>query len=89
MKQQTEQAERIYRLAPCSGYDIAEMESWLEYMAQQGYLLQKIALNLVAVFVKGQPQNLRYRLIVMPENSVDEPKKKRFLPCMKNSAGNM
>lgn len=79
MKQQTEQAERIYRLAPCSGYDIAEMESWLEYMAQQGYLLQKIALNLVAVFVKGQPQNLRYRLIVMPENSVDEPEKEAFL----------
>lgn len=41
MKQQIEQTERIYRLAPCSGYDIAEMESWLEYMAQQGYLLQK------------------------------------------------
>ena len=79
MEKQTEQAERIYRLAPCSEYDVAEMESWLEYMAQQGYLLQSFALNLAAVVVKVQPQSLRNRLTVMPENSVDEPKKEAFI----------
>lgn len=79
MNRQTEQAERIYRLAPCSGYELAGMEGWLADMAQQGYLLQKFVWYLAAVFVKGQPQNLRYRLTVLPSNTLAAQEKEAFI----------
>ncbi len=79
MNRQTEQAERIYRLAPCSGYELAEMEGWLEHMARQGYLLQKFVWYLAAVFVKGQPQNLRYRLTLLPNNTLAAQEKEAFI----------
>lgn len=52
-----------YRIPPCSKYDIAGMESWLEDMASQGLFLDRDGLFLgFATFVPGQPAQLRFRL---------------------------
>lgn len=79
MPKQAEKVERIYQFMPCSVYDIASIEGWLEHMAQQGYLLQKFILSLAAVFVKGEPQKLRYRLTVMPERVLAASENEVFL----------
>ena len=49
------------RIAPCSSYDVGRMESWLAYMAQKGYILDKMIAG-VAVFRREEPQKLRYRM---------------------------
>lgn len=52
-----------YRIPPCSKYDIAGMESWLEDMAAKGLFLDKDGLFLgFATFVRSQPEQLRFRL---------------------------
>lgn len=55
--------KRIYRIPPCSRYDIAGTESWLEDMAAQGWELEKDGFFLgFAHFLQAQPQRVRYRL---------------------------
>lgn len=52
-----------YRIPPCSKYDIAGMESWLEDLARQGLFLERDGLFLgFATFVRGEPEELRFRL---------------------------
>lgn len=52
-----------YRIPPCSKYDIAGMESWLEDMASCGLFLDRDGLFLgFATFVHGEPATLRFRL---------------------------
>lgn len=52
-----------YRVPPCSKYDIAGMESWLEDMAAKGLFLDRDGLFLgVATFVREEPAALRFRL---------------------------
>ncbi|MBR2048065.1 MAG: DUF2812 domain-containing protein [Oscillospiraceae bacterium] len=51
------------RIPPCSKYDIAGMESWLEDMAAQGLYLDRDGVFWgVATFVRGEPAALRFRL---------------------------
>lgn len=52
-----------YRIPPCSKYDIAGMESWLEDMAAKGLYLDRDGMFFgFATFVHGRPQRLRFRL---------------------------
>lgn len=52
-----------YRIPPCSKYDIAGMESWLEDMAAKGLFLDRDGLFLgFATFVQDAPERLRFRL---------------------------
>lgn len=66
-----EESKKSYRirLAPCSHYDVGRFESWLEDMAQEGYVLEKIFLH-VGIFTKGQPRRLRYRICELPQESL-------------------
>ena len=57
------EARYAYRIPPCSKYDIAGMESWLEDMAARGLFLDRDGLFLgFATFAKGTPNQLRFRL---------------------------
>ncbi len=59
MKERT----RLYRLPPCPPYDVEATESWLEDMAEKGWMLEKENIFLgVAVFEKAEPAHVRYRL---------------------------
>lgn len=52
-----------YRLAPCSAYDIAATQSWIEDMAQRGYHLSRDCFFLgTFTFEKGEPKTIRCRL---------------------------
>lgn len=61
------------RIAPCSSYDVGRMESWLEHMAQKGYILDKMIAG-IAVFVWEEPQKLRYRMCELPQDTLYEDK---------------
>lgn len=61
------------RIAPCSSYDVGRMESWLEHMAQKGYILDKMIAG-IAVFVREEPQKLRYRMCELPQDTLYEDK---------------
>ena len=53
----------VYRIPPCSKYDIAGMESWLEDLAAQGLFLDRDGLFWgVGTFVQKEPAKLRFRL---------------------------
>ena len=57
------QSNYAYRIPPCTKYDIAGMESWLEDMAQKGLFLDRDGLFLgFATFVREEPETLRFRL---------------------------
>lgn len=57
------EAKYAYRIPPCSKYDIAGMESWLEDMAAKGLFLDRDGLFLgFATFVQSSPEQLRFRL---------------------------
>ena len=69
-KENTER-KYIYRLLPCSMYEVERVEAWLEDMALQGYLLEKEGIYLgVAKFQKTVPQKVRYRLEATQDYSV-------------------
>lgn len=67
MKDKTEQ--EIFQLLPCYKNDVLAMESWLEDMAAAGYMLKKFKWN-GAVFVEREPVQVRYRLLLAPENKL-------------------
>lgn len=57
-----------FRLPPCPDYDVEGTESWLEDMAQAGWLLAQDGIFLgVATFERSHPQTLRYRLAAAKE----------------------
>lgn len=64
-----EKVKKIFRLLPCNKNDILALEQWLEDMATEGYMLQKIFLS-VAVFVKAEPAMVRYRFVAKPANKL-------------------
>ena len=52
-----------YVMVPCSQYNVAGTENWLEDMASKGYVLSKDGFFMgFGIFQKVQPQRLRYRL---------------------------
>jgi hypothetical protein len=61
--------DTIYRMLPCNRYDILAIESWLEDMAAEGYILQKFRL-FGAVFEKSEPVKVRYRILQNPEEKL-------------------
>lgn len=65
----SEKQRRTRRIAPCPGYDVEKVESWLQDMAREGWHLEKDGdiFGLLS-FVKAAPQSVRYRL---------EPKEQR------------
>lgn len=53
-----------YRIPPCPYWDTNTMEVWLEKMAQKGLFLgQEGIFPGIIAFEKGQPRQIRYRLI--------------------------
>lgn len=59
-----------FRLVPCSIYDYEIMETWLEELALQGLVLENISCG-IAKFRKQEPQEIRYRLTVIPVERMD------------------
>lgn len=66
-----EKQEKTRRFIPCSLYCTAKIESWLEEMAAEGYVLYTFSKFDYAVFLKEEPQEIRYRLC-MKGNSQNE-----------------
>ncbi|WP_274309903.1 DUF2812 domain-containing protein [Solibacillus daqui] len=54
------------KLVPVELWNIGEIESWLIEQAQNGRILEKLS-SFRATFLLAEPQNLEYRMIVMPE----------------------
>ena len=50
----------IYRINSADPYDVGGLELWLERMARRGLCLKKFR-PLFSTFVKGEPQELRFR----------------------------
>lgn len=62
--------KRTYRLPPCPAYDIEGTESWLESMAEQGWFLNESGFFAgIAIFEKGTPKSVRYRLEAAPQST--------------------
>ena len=59
-----------FRLVPCSIYENEIMETWLEELALQGLVLENISCG-IAKFRKQEPQEIRYRLSVIPAEKWD------------------
>ncbi len=57
-----EKQEKIRRFIPCSLYCTAKIESWLEELSAEGYILYKFSKFDYAVFTKESPQKIKYRL---------------------------
>ncbi len=57
-----EKQEKIRRFIPCSLYCTDKIESWLEEMAADGYILYTFSRFDYAVFFKDKPQNIKYHL---------------------------
>ena len=54
---------RIRRIAPCPGYDVEKIESWLTHMAREGWLLEKDSeIFGWLAFTKEAPRSVAYRL---------------------------
>lgn len=63
-----ENQERIRRFIPCSLYCTDKIESWLEEMAADGYVLYKFSKFDYAVFTRDKPQKINYRLCLRGSN---------------------
>ena len=66
-------AEKVKKrrlLEPCPAYDVERIESWLQDLAREGWVLEGQSAYWLGffTFVKAEPQEIRYRL---------EPKKER------------
>ena len=62
-------SKNVYRLLPCYKHDILAIETWLEDMAAEGYILKKLKTG-YAIFVMDEPVQMRYRLLPRVENSL-------------------
>lgn len=55
--------KRIRRIAPCPGYDVEKIESWLRDMGKEGWILEKDSeLFGWLAFKKEAPRSVEYRL---------------------------
>lgn len=53
----------VHRIIPCPDYDVTGVESWLSYMAEQGYILRDgRVFRGIAAFDRCEPKKVRYRL---------------------------
>lgn len=53
----------VHRIIPCPDYDVTGVESWLSYMAEQGYILWDGGVfRGIAAFDRCEPEKVRYRL---------------------------
>ncbi len=53
----------VHRIIPCPDYDVTGVESWLSYMAEQGYILRDGGVfRGIAAFDRCEPEKVRYRL---------------------------
>ncbi|WP_335871240.1 DUF2812 domain-containing protein [Bacillus sp. 2205SS5-2] len=60
----------VLKFRPNNYLEIGEHESWLADMAAKGLYLEKMGI-IFAKFVKGEPENMRYRIDVSTKKSVD------------------
>ncbi len=63
-----ENQEKRRRFIPCSLYCTDKIESWLEEMAAEGYVLYKFSKFDYAVFTRDKPQKIHYRLCLRGSN---------------------
>ena len=56
--------KKIRKFIPCSLYCTAKIETWLEEMASEGYILYSFSRFDYAVFTKEEPQKIQYRLFL-------------------------
>lgn len=60
----------VYRLPPCPSFDIESTESWLCDMSRKGLHLSGEGFFAgVAIFDRGEPADIRYRLEAAPEDT--------------------
>ena len=60
----------VYRLPPCPSFDIEATESWLYDMSRKGLHLSGEGFFAgVAIFDRGEPADIRYRLEAAPEDT--------------------
>lgn len=53
----------VHRIISCPDYDVTGVESWLSYMAEQGYILRDGGVfRGIAAFDRCEPEKVRYRL---------------------------
>ena len=53
----------VHRIIPCPDYDVTGVESWLSYMAEQGYILRDGGVfRGIAAFDRCEPEKVRSRL---------------------------
>lgn len=53
----------VHRIIPCPDYDVTGVESWLSYMAEQGYILRDGGVfRGIAAFDRCELEKVRYRL---------------------------
>lgn len=61
--------KKLHRLPPCPDYDVERLESWLQDMAKEGWLLEKGDIWFgIFTFVQAPSQIVRYRLEPKPKN---------------------
>lgn len=57
------ETKSVHRIIPCPDYDVTGVESWLSYMAEQGYILRDGGVfRGIAAFDSCEPEKVRYRL---------------------------
>ena len=61
--------KKLYKLPPCSIYDVPAIETWLFDLAQDGLLLQKTYRCLFVFEDQKQPPACKYRLEPIPDGS--------------------
>ena len=68
-------SKKIYRLAPCPAYDVERIESWLQDMAMDGWLLSEEDGIFFGWFTFEQqaPQKVRYRIEPWTKKAESEP----------------
>lgn len=76
----------IHRICPCHNYDIEGIQTWLEDMAKEGWILEKNGYGLCTFsFQRGKPIRLRYRLEVLFEGKRSYDERLAYLDLIKNS----
>lgn len=67
----TERIQKRRSLPPCSNYDVERLESWLQDMAADGWMLDGDSAWWFGVFTfkKAEPQSIRYRLDPKPNHT--------------------
>ena len=77
--------QTIHRLCPCHHYDIEGIQTWLEDMAKEGWLLEKGGYGLgTFTFNRNQPIQCRYRLEVIFEGKKSYQERLEYLEMLKD-----